>query len=277
MQILSSLESEQRTDDQVDCGFISKLPYDVRLIIYEMVLGGKVLHLSAENPKSRIVHYVCKQPERIAEQDLHHICSDYSMGRPSSAPREHYPHASGLLPLLVTCRRIYSEAICTLYSSNTFEFTQNFAAFTLLKYTIPPQRLSCFRHFRLHMRIPRHPSLNSRATRDWQNLWSFFANDMRGLQRLYLRLQMLQPMEGQIESTRDDCADAERWMKPIVTMAVNAYRQRGCKVEIETRRVRHEPASIYRDIVQANGGKQEDELIRLTCASLHERIRLSLG
>ncbi|SMQ49145.1 unnamed protein product [Zymoseptoria tritici ST99CH_3D1] len=275
MQIFSSLDTEQRTDEQTECAFLSKLPYDVRLIIYEMVLGGNVLHLSAQKPGSRIVHYVCKQPDKIAEQDLHHTCSDYSNGRPSSAPREHYPQATGLLPLLVTCRRIYSEAIGTLYSANTFEFTQNFAAFSLLKYIIPSQRLPCFRHLRLHMRIPRHPSLNSRATRDWQNLWAFFRDEMSGLQNLYLELQMLQPMEEQIQATEDN--DAERWIKPIVVMALDAYRRRGCKVELETRRVRHEPAILYKGIVQTNGGNDEDMLVGLTCASLHEHIRLSLG
>ena len=48
VQVLSTLEPEQRTDEQLNCGFLSKLPYDVRLIIYEMVLGRKVLHLQAQ-------------------------------------------------------------------------------------------------------------------------------------------------------------------------------------------------------------------------------------
>lgn len=274
MHILSTLGTEQHTDNQQDCLLFSKLPYDVRVIIYEMVLGGMVLHLSAQSPKSRILHHICQSPSRVREQGSHHICSGYSTVCPSSAPRETYPQASGLLPLLVSCRRIYSEAVHTLYSANTFEFTQNFAAFTFLKVMLPPQRLPCLRHFRLHMRIPRHPAANKRAMRDWQNLWIFFIDEMTGLRGLYIELQMLQPMEEQIESTKDD--EATAWMSPMVEMAVDANRRRGCMVEIETRHARHEPAKIYQSISESLPAASHDEIIRLACVALHESIRLSL-
>lgn len=274
VQVLSTLEPEQRTEEQLDCGFLSKLPYDVRLIIYEMVLGRKVLHLQAQNQKSRILHYVCKHPERIDEHRIHQDCSEYSIKRPSSAPREEYPQASGLLPLLVTCRKVYSEAIDVLYSANTFEFNQIFAAFTFLRYMVPPQRLPSLRHFRLHLRIPRHPMLNTRATRDWQDLWTFFSNETSGLQSLYLHLLMLQPMEAHIETTPDD--EAEEWIRPMVLMAVGAHHRRGCLVEIGTRDARHEPAKIFLDITKDHPTASSEEVLRLTCAAFHERIRLSL-
>lgn len=275
VQVLSSLEPEQSTDDQRACGLISKLPYDIRLVIYEMVLGGNMLHLEAQSQKSRLMYHVCKHPDQVDDQRSHTDCNELSAVRPSSAPREESLEATGLLPLLVTCRRIYSEAISVLYNANTFEFTQNFAAFTFLKYMIPQQRLSCFRHFRLHLRLPRHPMLNGRATRDWHDLWSFFGDEMCGLQSLYLELLMLQPMEAHIESTKDD--EAEVWIRPMVLMAVGAYQRRGCKVTIKTRGVRHEPARMFMETTRDNPKASSEQVLTLTCAAMHERIRLSLG
>lgn len=275
MNILSTLGAEQQTDDQLGCLLLSRLPIDIRVIIYEMVVGGMVLHLSAQSPRSRIFHQVCQSPEKFREQGSQHVCSVYSTVRPTSAPREANAQATGLLPLLVSCRRIYSEAIHVLYSTNTFEFTQNFAAFTFLKVTLPPQRLASLRSLHLHMRIPRHPATNKRATRDWQNLWSFFANEMVGLRDLSMELQMLQPMEEQIESTKDE--KAASWMSPIIEMAVNANRNRGCLVEIETRHVKHIPAKIYQKIADDNAPGDHDSNVRLACAALHQGIRISLA
>lgn len=275
MQVLSSLEAEQHTDEQLNCGFLSRLPYDVRLIIYDMVLGGNTLHLEAANPKSRILHSICKHPEQIDNASVHIDCSSQNPVRPSSAPREEYQEATGLLPLLVTCRRIYSEAIGTLYNANTFEFTQNFAAFTFLKYMLPSQRLQSIRHLRLHLRIPRHPNLNSRALRDWVDLWTFFGKEMAGLQSLYLQLQMLQPMEAHIEATSDD--EAEDWIRPMVLMAVGAQQKRSCKVVLGTRRARHEPSRIFQQTTMQHSDASTEEVLSMTCTALHERIRLSLG
>lgn len=234
-----------------------------------------MLHLSAQSPRSRIVYQICQNPETVKEQGSQHICSGYATVRAKSARGEISSQASGLLPLLTSCRRIYSEAIGILYSTNIFEFTQNFAAFTFLKVMLPPHRLACLRRFRLHMRIPRHPASNTRAMRDWQNLWTFFANEVTGLRDLYIQLQMLQPMEEQIQSTKDE--DAEEWMVPIVEMAVDAHRKRGCLVEIEVRRSRHEPAKIYQSVLRENASANDVQLLRIACSELHKGIRLSLA
>lgn len=275
LQILSSLEPEQQTSHQSQSAFLTKLPYDVRLMIYEMVIGGNVLHLEAQNQKARILHNICKHPDEINNVGMHQHCSNLSTVSPSAAPREDYPHATGLLPLLVTCRRVYSEAIDTLYNANTFQFTQNFAAFTFLKFMLPEQRMASFRHFRLHLRVPRHPALNNRALRDWQDLWAFFRDEMTGLLSLYLQIQMLQPMEEQIQSTSDN--DAAGWIAPMVIMSMDAYQKRGCRVIVQIRDQRHEPAAMFLDITRSNTGASMEQVLRLTCAALHERIRISLG
>ncbi|CAK1365272.1 unnamed protein product [Cercospora beticola] len=273
LQVLAYMEAEQRCSEQEQSGFLSKLPYDVRVIIYEMVLGGQVFHCYAQNAKSRITHYVCNRPEQIEEEGSQHKCSDaFYDQRPSVTRRS---AMSGLLAPLLTCRKMYSEAVPILYGSNTFVFSQNFAAFGLLKLKLPQQRLPCFRRFRLHMRIPRHPDLNNRANRDWADLWRFFGTDMTGLQSLYLEIQMLQPTEAQIEETPDD--QASSWLKPVVVMAVEAQRARGCQVEIEIRGVKHRPAQIYGEVAGTFPDAAEAVIMERSCAAFHQRIRTSLG
>ncbi|KAK0335082.1 hypothetical protein LTR94_014246 [Friedmanniomyces endolithicus] len=158
------------------------------IIIYEMVHGGMVLYIGSGTPQVRIYHLVCTRPDKISESDhqFHEITK-----RPSSAPREDYLEAGVLLPLLITCRKIYSETIHTLYSSNTFQFTSNHGAFRSMKVMIPHHRIQSIRHFRMTMRVPHHPHMNSRSRRDWSALWDFFVNEMTGLQNLYLKFLML--------------------------------------------------------------------------------------
>ncbi|KAI5361971.1 hypothetical protein Slin15195_G056200 [Septoria linicola] len=275
LQVLTYLQREQHTKDQMQSSFISKLPYDVRVLIYDLILGGNVFHCSAPNQKSRITHYVCSRPCHIEHEGSRHKCSDASYGQLSVAGRSYATSTSGLLALLLTCRQVYSEAMPALYGGNTFVFSQNFAAFTFLKLTIPPSRLPQIRHFRLHMRIPRHPDLNGRSNRDWAVLWMFFGTSMTGLQKLYLELQMLQPTEAQIEATSDE--EAESWVRPIIVMACEASRRRGCQVELETRGVRHHPAQIHEETIAINRSLTASEALSLSCVTLHRRIRLSLG
>ncbi|KAM3416129.1 hypothetical protein BST61_g7738 [Cercospora zeina] len=281
LQVLAYLDSEQRSSEQEQSGFFSTLPYDVRIIIYEVLLGGQVFHCSAQNAKSRITHYVCNRPEHIEQEGSRHKCSDASYGQPLLSTRGGrttttlYTMFSGLLAPLLTCRKMYSEAMPILYGSNTFVFSQNFAAFSFLKLKLPRERLSCFRRFRLHMRIPRHPNVNGRANRDWKDLWKFFETEMTGLQSLYLEIQMLQPTEAQIQETPDD--QAGNWIRPVILMAVEAQRARGCQVEIEIRGITHSPAQIFMEVARSYSDVTEADVLERSCAVFHQRIRLSLG
>ncbi|KAF2724800.1 hypothetical protein K431DRAFT_300674 [Polychaeton citri CBS 116435] len=279
-QILSSTEPEQQTNDQLQCSLLMRLPIDIRIMIYELVLGHRTFHLSAGDPHSRILHHVCKVPHRIDEQ-IHGQCHDFSAGRPSSSRSTDVQHwsevATGLLPLLCTCRRIYSEAIQTLYSSNVFEFTQNFAAFRFLKLIIPPARLRDIRCLRLFMRIPRHPDANGNSHRDWRDLWDFFETEMTGLKTLHLRLAMLEPMEQRIRDTADSAGSD--WIEPMVLMAMASHRKRGCKVEIVTGQASMvtDLVRVFKHVAYDNQDLGFESLIRLACARVHERVRFSMG
>lgn len=275
LQVFSVAEPEQRTYGQEQCAFLSMLPLDIRMIIYDMVLGGMAFHLGnpSESKGGRILCFICKRPRNI-DDDNHEVCFASSAHRPSSARREDYAQATGLLPLLVSCRRIYSEAIETLYSSNTFEFWQNQFAFRFLKVMLPPQRLRCIRRFRWAMQFPHHPNINSRSQRDWSDLFQFFANETCGLQHLYLKLKRNHPMQALIRETRDD--EAVGWLRPIILMAIDANRKRGCKVEIATEGVVHEPVSIFEAIAHTYFNESYEQLLNFACAEMHRRIRLSL-
>ena len=273
MQVFSAFEPEQRTYLQEQCALLSMLPLDIRLMIYDMVLGGMLFHITTNDSKSRILSHICKRPEQASEDD-HQACFAYITRRPSSAPRDDYPQATGLLPLLVACRRIYSEAIETLYSANTFEFWENRVAFRFLKVMVPPQRLHCIRRFRWDMQMPHHPNMNSRSRRDWSDLFTFFSNETCGLQHLYLKLKKNFPIENEIRQTRDE--DAVAWIRPMVIMAVDASRKRGCKVEIVTSGIVHEPNIIFKAIAHLNTTESDERILEMTCAEMHRRIRLAL-
>ena len=274
IQVLSTYEREQQTYLQQQCAFLSRLPLDVRMMIYELVLGGMTFHITTNEPaKTRILSYLCKRPHRMGD-GTHQVCYASDERRPSSAPRYDYPQATGLLPLLVTCRRVYSEAIETLYSANIFDVWANRVAMGLLKGMIPPQRLRCIRCFRWDMQLPHHPSANARSLRDWTDLFDFFANGTTGLQLLHIKLNRHHPVEAVIEQTPDD--QAQDWLEPMVVMAMNAARKRGCKVELLMNGVVHEPNEIFRAVVKNHRGDTFDSVMAKTCTELHRRIRLSL-
>ncbi|KAK5174268.1 uncharacterized protein LTR77_001348 [Saxophila tyrrhenica] len=273
LQVMSSVEPEQRTHLQEQCNFLSMLPLDIRMIIYDTVLGGMVFHIGTETDvRNRILTHICHHPETVGQGD-HQDCFAPTFRRPSSAPRDDYPQATGLLPLLVTCRRIYSEAIGTLYSANTFDFWQNRVAFHFLKGMLPPQRLHSIRRFRWGMQLPHHPNLNARSRKDWNDLFTFFSRELSGLQHLHIKLNRNHPFEAMVEQTLDD--DAAPWIQPMVLMAIEANRKRGCKVEVVTNGAVHDIEVIFTAIRKAHVNASRNRVVDLTCTEMHRRIRLS--
>jgi hypothetical protein len=275
LQVLAALSSDQRCNSQPESGFLSRLPLDVRMIIYDLVLGGSTIHVSAANNNSRIYHFICQAPDRITQSQSHDQCHQLTTQRPSSNPREQYSQATGLLPLLVTCRQVYSEAIHTLYSSNAFEFTQIHTAFRFLTRMIPQPRLPVIRHLVLKMATPRHPLLNSRTKRDWNDLFHFFSSEISGLQSLHLTLNLLESVKQTIRDTGD--SDGALWIKPMMEMAVDAYNRRGCKVQLVIDQVSHDLIHIHQSTPVGHTEIFPEMRMDGSCTTLHQRIRHSLG
>ncbi|KAL2802123.1 hypothetical protein BJX63DRAFT_415810 [Aspergillus granulosus] len=144
--------------------FLTKLPLEIRLMIYEYAFGDQVVHLV--QLKDKIRHVRCQNttssldknrrccpstPARWREQE-----SSTTVTAPGASVKAIpnntsllYPHTHPSLPsslsnssasLLRTCRTIYAEAAEILYTNPTFDVDDlaTFIAFTL---SISPQRL----------------------------------------------------------------------------------------------------------------------------------------
>ncbi|KAL4999557.1 hypothetical protein BDV10DRAFT_53390 [Aspergillus recurvatus] len=138
---------------QSTSSFITKLPLEVRLMIYEYVFGDQVVHLV--QVKDKIRHVRCRNttssldknrrccpitPARWRANDLAATAAALSMENASSSML--YPHTHPSLPsnlsnsstaLLRTCRSIYAEASSLLYKNSAFDVDDltTFIAFSL--------------------------------------------------------------------------------------------------------------------------------------------------
>ncbi|WPG99006.1 Hypothetical protein R9X50_00180800 [Acrodontium crateriforme] len=276
LQFFAAAEPVRHTEDQLDSALFAKLPIDVRLLIYEEVLGNMVFHLEARNNGTQIVKEICCRPDLIDEPI--HQCHISNPRKSPSFSGNGNQHSSSLLPLLLTCRRVYSEVIPILYGTNVFEFRQGKGAFYFLRLMLPPQRLANIRHFRLHMRLPHHPHINSRSRRDWETMLMFFTTEMPALNKLYLRLLTNYITETQITETDD--VDGAEWTKPIMRMVVDVQRNRRCHVKFVTPGVSggvaHDCIGIFKETAKTTGLSPQERLIELASIALHERIRVSI-
>ncbi|KAF2086071.1 hypothetical protein K490DRAFT_66997 [Saccharata proteae CBS 121410] len=190
----------QKTLSQAQSPLFAKLPAEIRLLIYAEVLGGETLHMRARD--RRITHLKCRWP-RASPQDcwdleVHHsifhgqpLSTSTSTHAPSdsaSQPQQQQRAApSGLLALPLTCRRAYTEALPTLYTTNTFDFDH---ADTLanLSATLLPARWHLLTHISLLLDYPSHTIRNPLHTRpSWLRLWRLIAS-IQSLQTLRLSL-----------------------------------------------------------------------------------------
>lgn len=94
----STTDLRMVTSDQSQSHFFSLLPKELRLQIYEYVLGGRLLHLRFEDRDLRRRTYLQRYP-CVAGDDV--SAWDHSSCRPTDAPMEK------LLPLLQSCRLVY--------------------------------------------------------------------------------------------------------------------------------------------------------------------------
>ncbi|KAL4930078.1 uncharacterized protein BDV17DRAFT_48278 [Aspergillus undulatus] len=141
---------------------LSKLPLEIRLMIYEYAFGDEVVHLV--QVKDKIRHVRCKNT--FSSLDKNRRCCPVTPARwrasdlaPVPAPADNatataasancqssssmlYPHTHPSLPLslsnsttalLATCRTIYAEASSILYKNSTFDVDDltTFIAFSL--------------------------------------------------------------------------------------------------------------------------------------------------
>ncbi|KAF2502075.1 hypothetical protein BU16DRAFT_554140 [Lophium mytilinum] len=123
--------------EQTQSIFFSRLPIEIRLIIYEYVLSGNLIHMQIHDYHRIAIAVPCRIRDRSLSSSRR-VTADTDrvpevMHRCREIPKKVRSPINGewisnpdyklldLLPLLLTCRKIYSEAIDALYQ-NTFDF-----------------------------------------------------------------------------------------------------------------------------------------------------------
>lgn len=116
----------QRTLDQSQSLLLNRLPLEVRQLIWSAAIGGYLLHIvRAEN---RLLAISCPENIGMELNTREHGCwgqnFDHELSEPTlyKGPTHGHPaKPANLLPLLQTCRMVYSEAIPILYGNNIFD------------------------------------------------------------------------------------------------------------------------------------------------------------
>ena len=134
---------------QLQSAFFSILPSEIRRQIYLYTLGKKTIHI-VPTP-SRLGHIICIQ--RGSPNLNSHACWLMKMSGSHVSYHLHGANHSdvrrdGLLNMLQTSRRTYSEAVDLLYSANTFDLI-NPKSMVLLSEAVLPHRLNAIRSIHL--------------------------------------------------------------------------------------------------------------------------------
>ncbi|PLB46618.1 hypothetical protein P170DRAFT_218050 [Aspergillus steynii IBT 23096] len=149
-------------NDQQQCMLVSRLPRELRDMIWEEVLGGMTIHLVRTRTKIKAIlcelnhdqqRPICKHPcwgQSEEEVKIKPICYQSKVGGLYTGPLQEFPvTCPNLLPLVCTCRRIYAETISILYTHNTFQINH---LSTLIQLSSTPvlsriRRLSLYHYF----------------------------------------------------------------------------------------------------------------------------------
>lgn len=137
-----------KTFDQTQSPLM-RLPFELRQMVYRYVLGDSTMHMILKEQK--LGHLRCKAESALAcplgynGLTLSRECcwgtvDSANIWAPQSGNRNE-PTDGGIIPLLRSCRQIYSESIAFLYSTNAFSFSD----LDCLRYfscTILPERLA---------------------------------------------------------------------------------------------------------------------------------------
>ncbi|KAH7115012.1 hypothetical protein B0J11DRAFT_594153 [Dendryphion nanum] len=196
-RLLSGTDSK-KTHSQGRCLLLTKIPPELRNIIYSHVLGSRVIHIipslvpSRTKPNnkvttkhlffSRLDHEPCKQrcnPKNetgLLGYNAHSSCAiwvnregELYFNAPQPVAQSEaqlelrflrwWSRKNRALSLVKTCRQIYSEAIYILYATNVFDF-RSVRTFAEFPATILSKRLSNIRYLHLRVMPIRAPASN---------------------------------------------------------------------------------------------------------------------
>ena len=181
----------------------NKLPPEIRQQIYLYALGERTIHLVPKH--SRLDHVLCTGSSYPNLRSYACWTIRTTSVSPSIAyilrEKDWSGVGDGLLNLLQTCRKIYSEAVHILYAGNTFDVPTP-ESIILLVDTVLPHRLNNIRsiHMSWHFcRVWSTGALPSQAQHDWDKCWSILST-IRSLRHLRVILHNgSSPMSGPFE------------------------------------------------------------------------------
>ncbi|KAH7132607.1 hypothetical protein B0J11DRAFT_522092 [Dendryphion nanum] len=178
---------DARTHPQGQCVFFALLPLEIRRMVYEYVMGEETVHLTL-GTRRRFGHFVCEECQD--NEVLECNCRVLVGGRDSNQ------RLLGVMGVLKSCRRMYSEAIPYLYSQHIFSLL-HITHFLYLPTRVPAPRLDTIRILRVRWAIRalpylRRPTQQKRFaypedTENWQRAWRAMS-EMKGLRDLYVVL-----------------------------------------------------------------------------------------
>ena len=183
-----------------------RLPLELRLSIYEIAIGKNILHLF-HFPK-------CIKHTRFPSEN------DFSapIYQPPAFNKANWRGISTTgLPLLLTCRAIYREAIDVLYGSNVFSLNDiNILVFWNDMPLVRRPRMAAIRHLKISWSYYEDPVsfLGLRyAPYDWatwKRFWTIIAENMPALKSLHARIEYV----GRWEKPKME----QPWIQPMMTL-----------------------------------------------------------
>ncbi|RJE21511.1 hypothetical protein PHISCL_06144 [Aspergillus sclerotialis] len=184
----------QKTFDQSQSLLFTRLPPEIRHQIWSHVLGNRLLYI-VRAPKA-LLAIECVEGFGSDLETRPHGCWGFISGPPFDSPlgfyispRENHPlKPANFLPLLRTCRMIYTEAIPVLYETNIFDF-DHLDSLLYFYQSVLPQRLDQIRTLNLsfHIREPLSSAIPSRDINTWRRTCDTLIS-FQGLEELRVHL-----------------------------------------------------------------------------------------
>ncbi|KAF7871776.1 hypothetical protein EAF04_003883 [Stromatinia cepivora] len=166
------------TYSQDQCLLLTKLPVELRKSIWELCLGGRRLHFTIAHyrgeKQSRLVHIVCHEKPNHQGCFSHWLPLELPFNDDGNMIAAHPWQNSKFLSLVLTCRRIYSEAIDCLYANNTFDLSVY--CIRILPSLLLPQRLNAIRSLHLKWETVDGPPAPPSSKGFWEPFWGDWVN-----------------------------------------------------------------------------------------------------
>ncbi|KAF7128676.1 hypothetical protein CNMCM5793_003527 [Aspergillus hiratsukae] len=183
---------QQGSHDQLQSLFFSKLAPEIRCVIYrEILVALNALHVRRTH--RRLCSMPCRNLNR--QGDVHYtrkscaqpLADDGTVLR--RLPGEH-PHQNHILPLLCSCRRVYTEAIDLLYEGNRFHFDSPLTV-QALPLCMVPHRLASIRCIQLDIRAFEDRAIGADVVSSWEQACSVLAS-IEELEELVITLRSVE-------------------------------------------------------------------------------------